>query len=86
MSKKLYLYDRVDIVSSAWHKDGGLIIITAGDPQEAYDREVFAPLVDESWSGVKADDQHALPEPTRVIDLHESEADAVYVFPDSGCC
>lgn len=27
-----------------------------------------------------------LPEPSRVLDVGESEADAIFEFPDAGCC
>ena len=82
MSKKLYVYEYVDGLTQSYHGGGGLMILTAGDPQEALNAQRAAEYA-------KYDDEPfltELPEPTRVIEVVDTEADAVFEFPDEGCC
>jgi hypothetical protein len=84
MSKKLYVYLDVDNLTDAWHSGGGCMIITGGDPQEAMDAHQSARAAEFGEEPVKT----VLPsEPTRVMrDIDNMEADAVLIFPDTGCC
>jgi hypothetical protein len=81
VTKKLYIYEAVDGLTESWHDGGAMVIITAGDPQEALDAartEFYAPDYKPHLT--------ELPEPSRVLDVGESEADAIFEFPDAGCC
>lgn len=72
MNKKLYIYEEAACdVTDSYHGGGGVVIITAGDPQEAWE------------AGNNAGD---LGDPDRVIEVPATENDAVIIFPDSGCC
>ena len=79
--KKLYIYESIDSITGCWHSDGGLVIVTGGDPVDAWAEDVRK-LPKSEREGLRRD----LPEPDRVIPVGDGEADAVYVFPDAGCC
>lgn len=72
--KKLYIYEYVDDVSNNYHSGGGLVIITSGNPSDVWRAERRNP------------DREDLGEPDRIIDVADTEADAVYPFQDAGCC
>lgn len=76
--KKLYIWQWVGPVSANWHNEGGLLIVTAGDPLEAWRS---------SSDYVKFGDEEAdLSKPDWVIEVADETPDKVYVFPDAGCC
>lgn len=72
--KKLYIYDYVEDITSNWHSGGGVLIVTAGDPLEAFNADADSETIKQ------------LPPPVRVIDVPDSEADLVQLFPGAGCC
>ncbi|SEC54356.1 hypothetical protein [Arthrobacter woluwensis] len=83
MSKKLYLYEDVEIVSGRYHPGGGLVIITSGNPQAAYVR--YLDLVQDTAEYPRSARPN-LPAPTRSIEVPDAEPDCIAAFPDSGCC
>ena len=84
MSKKLYIYEDRSPVSTGYHNGGGLVVITGDDPQTVWEKsDEYADIVQYRGKDAgKAD----LSQPDRVIDVPDSEPDALYVFPDAGCC
>lgn len=83
MGKKLYVYeslDRCDPASGAWHPEGGLIVVTAGYPNDAVPRG--------TGNSFRADgvENYGLPEADHVYDVPDETPDAVIVFPNAGCC
>lgn len=82
MTKKLYIYDQIDGLTTNYHDGGSLVIVTAGDPQEALDADRTAAY------GKFGDKPFLtkLPEPDRVIEVADSTPEEVFEFPDSGCC
>jgi len=83
MSKKLYIYERLDVCnpgSDAYHEGGGLVVITAG-------------LVDDvvkPGTGCLPEDARSvecrLPVADFIIVIPDDTPDALIPFPDSGCC
>jgi hypothetical protein len=82
MSKKIYIYEYVDELTTNYHDGGGLVIITGADPQEALDNE-RAELAEKHGAKLRLT---KLPEPDRVIEIPDTEQDAIIEFPDTGCC
>lgn len=72
---RAYIYDYVGNLTDAYHSGGGLLVVTDGDPLEAF-----------IASGEALDDFTELPEPDRVIEVAPTEAPGVFIFPDNGCC
>lgn len=70
--KHLYIYEYVEGVTENWHSGGGVLIITSGDPQAAWDAS------DRPDTNLGAVD--------RVVDVPDYTEDAIIVFPDAGCC
>ena len=86
--KKLYIYEGIDVCapgSGSYHEDGGLVVITSGDPNDAVPAgtgNVFNTQLPDGTFEKKV----GLPEPDRVIVVPDDTEDAVIVFPDAGCC
>lgn len=87
MSKKLYVYnyiDRCDPTSNAYHKEGGLLVVTSGYPNDA------VPLGTgnffEITNGGVTEEKYGLPEPDHVFIVPDDSPDLVLPFPDAGCC
>lgn len=36
MSKKIYIYEHLEKITTNFHGDGGVVVVTAGDPSEAW--------------------------------------------------
>ena len=73
---RMFLFHRIDRVSSNYHEEGGLVIVAR---DEAHARELigndeYIKPTDEEWGKAVAYDLSGDPEPK------------VYVFPDAGCC
>jgi len=82
MSKKLYIYNQIDGLTTSYHDGGSLVIITAGDPQIALDasrRKAYGKYGDEPFLT-------NLPEPDRVVVVADATEEEIFEFPDSGCC
>ena len=80
MTKKLYVFENVAPVSSAYHDGGGLVIVTSGDP-------IVAWRGSDSYSrGEYGKEEADLSNPDMVYDVADDAPDAVIVFPDAGCC
>ena len=89
MSKKIYIYEDVQKVTTSWHDGGGVVIITAGDPSDAWRLNNAKIAAEHSSNSVYLDPKHIvqeLPEPDLVIEVSEDTQDDVIVFPDAGCC
>lgn len=81
--KKLYIYEDLDEITDSWHDGGGVVIVTGGDPDEAWRADVAKRYEDASFQPKLLTE---LGEPARVIEVPDTEEDSVLVFPDAGCC
>ena len=78
--KNVYVWDYVSGLTTHWHDGGGLLILAA-DMDRA--KELFQ---------IEASKEHTyllrFPEdaPTSSWEVSDNEEDAIFVFPDSGCC
>jgi hypothetical protein len=80
---KTYVYDYVSGLTTNWHNGGGLLIITDGDPQDAW-KEFRQEHIDHEEYG--ADSLIIeLPEPTLVYNCSGVEKQ-IFIFEDAGCC
>ena len=80
---KLYIYEYADCnVTSGYHGGGGVIICTAGDPQEAW----AAKCADKTDDAGKRLGDQDLGKPDRIMDTLPDAPEFVTVFPDQGCC
>lgn len=85
MTKKAYVYERVDDCGSgAYHSEGGLLIVTDGYPEDAVSTSVGNRFT--VVQGDREEEHFGLPTPTLVYPVADDEPDRVIVFPDSGCC
>lgn len=86
MTKKLYIYqslDKCDPGSGAWNPEGGLVVVTAGYPNDAVPRGTgnrFTVIRDGA-----EEVRWGLPEADLVIVVPDDTADVVIPFPDAGC-
>lgn len=87
---KLYIWDRLEDVTTSYHSGGGLVIVTDRGPGAAWLDYIAASKTASlsDWNdGADWDElQRDLPAASRQFDLATSEAEAVMVFEDSGCC
>lgn len=89
MSKKLYIYKRVDRCAPSeghgvYHEEGGLVVVTSGYPNDAVPSGVG-----DRYTVGRGDDvveKFGLPEPDLVFTVPDDSPDVVVVFPDAGCC
>lgn len=89
MSKKLYIYEYVSKITTSWHDGGGLVIVTAGDPSDAWRDENERIAAEHPSNRIHLDPKYIiqeLPEPDRVIEVPDDTPDMVMTFPDAGCC
>lgn len=88
MAKKLYLYKQLDVCDpldkASYHREGGLVVITSGYPNDAVARGTGNHQT--VGRGDETHEMTGLPEPDLVVEVVESVADAVIAFPDTGCC
>lgn len=84
MAKKLYVYKSVDVCDpkndETYHKEGGLLVITGGYPNDAVPRG--------TGNTVEMDGKEVtgLPAPDLVVEVSDYLDDLVIAFPDAGCC
>ena len=70
---KLYMWGNLPALTDCYHDDGGLVIITDRDPNEAWhDYSSKGPLTE-------------LPTSDAIMEV-VSDKEQVWVFPDAGCC
>ena len=94
MSKKIYIYEHLEKITTNFHGDGGVVVVTAGDPSEAWRRrnERIAAEYGSDDDDLEPDYLdpgyiiQELPKPDRVIEVSADTQDAVYVFANAGCC
>lgn len=80
---KIYIWHRIDNLTTHWHSGGALVIITDRDPQDAWYDEVGR------HQRFSMDDEpiiQELPEPDLNYTLVGAGAEEVYIYEDSGCC
>lgn len=85
--KKLYVYEDLDVCdpgSGAYHTMGGLIVVTAGYPNDVVKAGTGNEYTVRDGETVTV--KHGLPEPSHVYVVPDDSPDAVIVFPDAGCC
>jgi hypothetical protein len=70
---KVFIWERVEQVSSSWHSGGGLV--------------VFAATEERARAIANATDDVKVAESDKVDEVRESSGEeAVFTFPDAGCC
>lgn len=73
---KVFVWENVEQVSNNWHSDGGVVVF-ANDESRA--REIA-----NSTPGCNIKDNEV---PSDIRDLRGSKnKEAVYIFPNAGCC
>ena len=100
MTKRAYIWESVDPVSSAWHTVGGLMVVCEDGAFEETIRKHYGDILADpeisSWDPSRLDQdsidtlvQEVLgTDPTRILELSDTETTNpfVIVFPDAGCC
>lgn len=77
---KLYIYEDVDDLTTAYHHYGAAVVITDQDPSALIDAKRREGRRDED------EDLAAIPAPDHVIDVPGETVERVFIFPDAGCC
>lgn len=75
----IYIWERIDHLTTAYHTEGGLIIITNRDPQTVWNEEANPA----EYYGPNPNLQLPTPDITAPIN---TSTERVILFPDSGCC
>ena len=100
MTKRVYIWESVEPVSSAWHTGGGLVVVCEDGAFEETIRKHYGDILADpeisSWDPSRLDQdeidtlvQEVLgTDPTRILELSDTETTNpfVIVFPDAGCC
>ena len=88
---KLYIYNNLGNVTTNWHSEGGLVIVTARHPQDVVSEQLPSKSIyhhdTKTWTEQRDEDYEApkLNEPIAIYDVAETQ-ERIFVFPDSGCC
>src|SRR5699024_8970606 len=77
---KLYMYEDVDDLTTAYHHYGAAVVITDQDPSALIDAKRREGRRDE------AEDLAAIPAPDHVIDVPGETVEPVFIFPDARRC
>lgn len=80
---KLYLYTWVETVSGSYHEDGGVVIVTARDPNKVWSEHWEAENDGEDEYCRVAASELGNPTLVCVTDVAEEK---VFIFPNAGCC
>lgn len=91
MAKKLFLWDRLDYVTTNWHSEGGLVVVAADE--ESAKRQIAA-AQEKLGRSYTLDEGEPTPEmvsaedwkSVRIFELVNDPEDSLIVFPDAGCC
>lgn len=86
---KLYVFERLDRVSHAYHSEGGLAIVATHKGKakrmiEEYNENTLAELKYLSGPAIEITDDEW--EEVIIYDLAGDYEPCIYVFPDAGCC
>lgn len=71
---KVFIWNSLDHVSYSYHSNGGLVVV-------AQSLERAKELCAEKDAAVSIDQ-----DPSLALDVTEDAVEAVFVFPDAGCC
>jgi len=85
----VYIYEDVEQITTNWHDGGRVVVVTDREPNAAWAAHLAAVAAEHPSNSPYLDETkitQELPEPTRVIATPPGEPEAVFVFPDSGCC
>ena len=100
MTKRVYIWEAVEPVSSAWHTGGGLVVVCEDGAFEETIRKHYGDILADpeisSWDPSRLD-QDSIDSlvrevlgtaPTRILELSDTETTNPFViaFPDAGCC
>ena len=100
MTKRVYIWEWVEPVSSAWHAEGGLMVVCEDGAFEETIRKHYGDILADpeisSWDSSRLD-QDSIDSlvrevfdtaPTRILELPDTETTNRFVitFPDAGCC
>ena len=100
MTKRVYIWESVEPVSSAWHAGGGLMVVCEDGAFEETIRKHYGDILADpeisSWDSSRLD-QDSIDSlvrevlgtaPTRILELSDTETTNPFViaFPDAGCC
>ena len=100
MTKRVYIWESVERVSSAWHTGGGLMVVCEDGAFEETIRKHYGDILadpeislwDSSQLGQDSIDSLVREvlgtAPTRILELSDTETTNPFViaFPDAGCC
>ena len=95
MTKRVYIWESVDPVSSAWHSDGGLVVVCEDGAFEETIRKHYGDILADPWRlrlGQDSIDDLVLEvlgtAPTRILELSDTETTNPFAiaFPNAGCC
>ena len=100
ITKRVYIWESVEPVSSSWHTGGGLVVVCEDGAFEETIRKHYGDiLADPEISSLDSSrlDQYSIDSlvlevlgtaPTRILELSDTETTNGFViaFPDAGCC
>ena len=102
MTKRVYIWESVEPVSSAWHTEGGLAVVCEDGAFEETIRKHYGDILADpeisSWDWTRTRlDQDSIDAlvrdvlgtaPTRILELSDTETTNPFViaFPNAGCC
>lgn len=84
---KIYVYENLAYVSTNYHTNGGLVIVTDREPKAAWAEYCLSDTKegDYEYKDYVKMSKAPLGKPDLVLKV-ESTEEKVIVFPDSGCC
>ena len=99
MTKRVYIWESVEPVSSAWHAGGGLVVVCEDGAFEETIRKHYGDILADPegvWTRTRLN-QDSIDSlvwevlgtaPTRILELSDTETTNPFViaFPDAGCC
>ena len=84
---KLYIYDDVDGITSNYHDNGAVVIITGQNPDDVWTS--YAKTENESDEyhyGEPLNETATVGTEPRAFELKDDHEEEVFVFPNAGCC
>ncbi len=72
---KIFIWENVDEVSEQWHCDGGVVVVAESEDRA---RKIAN---EKDGCNIRPDEKF-----TAVYQLSADVEEAVYIFPDAGCC
>lgn len=73
---KIFLWKRLEHVGERWHEEGGLVVV-------AHSIECAIEIATSNGVVVSIDNK---PDAEYEIDVVDPVGEAIFIFPDAGCC